>query len=143
MAYSDLKKVLGGKKTLGKDIRNQLDLIELSREGVTKDALEHLAEHLSLPMSQMAELLPVSERTIQRYARKKQFSPVISEHIIKIAEVTARGEEVFGDKDKFLLWMNHPHKSFDNKTPMSLLASMLGADMVLDELGRMEHGTFS
>jgi len=39
--------------------------------------------------------------------------------------------------------MNHPNKALNNKTPMSLLNSKFGTNMVLDELGRIEHGVFS
>jgi uncharacterized protein (DUF2384 family) len=36
--------------------------------------------------------------------------------------------------------MNHPNKALANKTPISLLRSRFGVEMVLDELGRMEYG---
>jgi putative toxin-antitoxin system antitoxin component (TIGR02293 family) len=120
-----------------------MDLIELSNEGVTKNALGHLAKFLSFTMSQMAALLPVTERTIQRYARKKHFNRVVSEQILQIAEVAAKGAEVFEDRDKFLAWMDHPNRALADKTPLSLLSSRFGAEMVLDELGRIEHGVFS
>jgi putative toxin-antitoxin system antitoxin component (TIGR02293 family) len=136
-------KVLGGEKVLGRNIQNQLDLIELCARGVTKDALVHLAKFFSFTTSQMAALLPVTERTIQRYAAKKHFSRVVSEQILQLAEVAAKGIEVFEDKDKFLSWMNHPNKALGNRIPMSLLNSRFGAEAVLDELGRIEYGVFS
>jgi len=91
----------------------------------------------------MAALLPVTERTIQRNSAKEPFNRVVSEHILQIAEVAAKGAEVFENKDKLLSWMNHPSKALANKTPLSLLNSRFGAEMVLDELGRIEHGVFS
>jgi putative toxin-antitoxin system antitoxin component (TIGR02293 family) len=62
---------------------------------------------------------------------------------LQIAEVAVRGAEVFEDKNKFLIWMNSPNKALADKTPMSLLSSRFGTDMVLDELGRIEHGVLS
>ena len=120
-----------------------MDLIELSNKGITKNALLHLAKYLCFSMGQMAELLPVTKRTIQRYTLKKHFNRVVSEQIIQIAEVAAKGVKVFEDKDKFLSWMNHPNKALANKTPMGLLSSRFGTAMVLDELGRIEHGVFA
>lgn len=143
MEFSGVTKVLGGEKVLRKKIRNQMDLIELGNLGITKDALEHLAKYLSFTLSQMAELLPVTERTIQRYSRKKHFNQIVSEQILQIAEIATKGVEVFGDRDKFLTWLNRPSKALAGKTPMSLTASRFGAVMVLDELGRMEHGVIS
>lgn len=67
----------------------------------------------------------------------------LSKQILQIAEVAAKGSKVFEGRDRFLAWMNHPNKALNNKTPMSLLNSKFGTDMVLDELGRIEHGVFS
>ncbi len=143
MRLYKLTKVLGGKKVLQMSIQNQMDLITLSNKGVTKDALLHLAKYLSFSMNQIAQLLPVTERTIQRYTLKKHFNRAVSEQILQIAEVAAKGSEVFEGRDKFLTWMNHPNMALDKKTPMSLLSSKFGVDMVLDELGKIEHGVFS
>jgi putative toxin-antitoxin system antitoxin component (TIGR02293 family) len=143
MEFSGVAEVLGGEKVLRKKIQSRMDLVELSNKGVTKNALRHLAKFLSFTMSQMAALLPVTERTIQRYAPRKHFNRVISEQILQIAEVAARGADVFEDRDKFLAWMDHPNRALADKTPLSLLNSRFGAEMVLDELGRIEHGVFA
>lgn len=143
MELSGISQILGGEKILKKRIRNRMDLIELSNRGLTKDALEHLANYLSFSLSQMAKLLPVTERTLQRYTPQKHFNRIVSEHILQIAEVVARGTEVFGGKVKFLSWMNQQNTALSNKTPMSLLSSRFGTEMIQDELGRIEHGIFS
>lgn len=143
MELSDVTKILGGEKVLRRKVRSRMDLIELSSKGITKAALVHLIKYLSITMNQVTELLPITERTIQRYALKKNFNRVVSEQILQIAEVAAKGCEVFGTKDKFLSWMKHPNKALADKTPMSMLSSRFGAEMVLDELGRIEYGVFS
>ena len=143
MELSDVTKVLGGEKVLRRNVRSRMDLIELSSKGVNKAALVHLIKHLSLTVSQVAELLPITERTIQRYSLKENFNRVVSEQILQIAEVAAKGCEVLGTKDKFLSWMKHPNKALADKTLMSMLSSRFGAEMVLDALGRIEYGVFS
>jgi putative toxin-antitoxin system antitoxin component (TIGR02293 family) len=143
MELSALAKVLGGKKVLRRNLRNRMDLVDLSNEGLTKDALLHLAKYFSCSVNQITQLLPVTERTIQRYKSEKLLNRIVSEQILQIAEVAAKGSEVFESKDRFLVWMSHPNTALNNKTPMSLLNSKFGADMVLDELGRIEHGVFS
>jgi len=143
MELSGITAILGGEEVLQKKIQSQMDLIELGQRGIPKDALVNLAQFLSFSIHQMAELLPVTERTIQRYTSQKHFNRVVSEQILHIAEVAVKGNEVFGRKDKFLSWLNHPNKALANKTPMSLLSSRFGVEMVLDELGRIEYGVFS
>jgi uncharacterized protein (DUF2384 family) len=39
--------------------------------------------------------------------------------------------------------MQQPNVAFGNKTPLSLISSRFGTQMVLDELGRIEHGVLS
>ena len=143
MEITEIAKILGGEKALHRRVHHRLDLIELSDHGVTKDALLNLARYLSFSISQIAELLPISERTIQRYARRRHFNRVVSEQILQIAEVAAKGIEVFEDRDHFLSWMNQPNTALGNRKPLTLLSSRFGTEMVLDELGRIEHGVFS
>ena len=107
---------------------------------MSKAALLKLAGYLDLSVSEMAALLPVAERTIQRYRGEQRFKSSVSEHILHIAEVAARGEEVFGERERFLAWLNLPSAALGRRIPEELLSSRFGAELVLDELGRMEHG---
>lgn len=143
MEITQIAKILGGEKTLHRRVHHRLDLVELSDYGITKDALLNLTRYLSFSISQIAKLLPISERTIQRYARRRHFNRVVSEQILQIAEVAAKGIEVFKDKENFLSWMNQPNTALGNRKPLTLLSSRFGTEMVLDELGRIEHGVFS
>ena len=140
MTISSVTQLLGGKKTLGREVRTRMDLIDLSQKGVSKEALLYLSKFMGLPVGQMAALLPVTERTIQRYAPKEHFDRVVSENILHLAEVAARGLEVFEDHDRFKAWIDQPSTALGGRSPKSLLASRFGIDMVLDELTRIEHG---
>lgn len=135
--------LLGGRRALGGDFASRLLLIDLSRKGVTKGFLLRVARYLGLSVGQMARLLPVTERTIQRYDRERRFTPAVSEQILQIAAVAARGEDVFGGRAGFLAWMRSPSAALGNRTPASLLGSRFGSEIVLDELGRIEHGIIS
>ena len=143
MDLSLITQLLGGRETLGQEVRTQMDLITLSRNGVPKAALLHLARYMDLPISKIAALLPVTERTIQRYTPQQHFNRVVSEYILHIAEVIARGAEVFEDKDSFLAWLTQPSAALAGQSPRDLLTSRFGTGMVLDELTRIEHGIVS
>lgn len=143
MTVMDVAGVLGGEKALRRKVKGRMDVIDLINAGVTKGALARLAGQLGLTMGQMSEVLPVTERTIQRYTPDSHFSPVVSEHIVRIAEVAAKGAEVFGDKASFNAWLRLPNRALADKAPVELFGTGYGTDMVLDELVRMEHGTVS
>jgi putative toxin-antitoxin system antitoxin component (TIGR02293 family) len=135
--------LLGGRRALHGDFASRMLLIDLSRKGVTKGFLLRVARYLGLSLGQMAKLLPVTERTIQRYDRERRFTPAVSEQILQIAAVAARGEDVLGGRQAFLAWMGSPSPALGNRTPASLLGSRFGSEIVLDELGRIEHGVIS
>ncbi len=143
MLLAQIGEILGGEKILGKKLESKMDLVELGNIGVTKNAVSHLARYLSLSWKQVAALLPVTERTLQRYTAQQHFNPAVSEQVLHVAEVLAKGTEVFQEKRKLLLWLNTPHKVFSRKTLFALLCSRFGTELVLEELGRIEFGVYS
>jgi len=143
MQLAQVGKILGGDKILGKKLENKMDLVELGSIGVTKNAVSHLANYLSLSLKQIADLLPVTERTLHRYTSDQHFNPAVSEQVLHIAEILAKGTEVFQEKRKLLLWLNTPHKVFSGNTPFAMLSSRFGTELVLEELGRIEFGVYS
>ncbi len=143
MDLSQVARILGGQKVLGKRLQSRMDLVELAARGLTKDAVSNLARHLSLSLKDRATLLPLSERSLQGYTSNHHLSPAVSEQVLQIAGVVARGTEVFRGEDRFLAWANQPSTALSSKRPLELLGSRFGTERVLDELGRMEHGLFS
>ena len=143
MEIANICTILGGKKVLKHDLKSSMDFVELSKKGVPKAALLNLAKYTGYTLKQMASLLPVTERTLQRYTRNQTFNRALSEQIIEIAHVVDRGVHVFGSKEKFIEWMNARSPALADLRPFDLLASRFGTDMILDELGRIEHGVFA
>lgn len=139
MELSHVKQVLGLKET----IRTPLDLIELGGKGISKGAVSRLAKHLSLGLQEMAPLLSVNLRTIQRYNAERVFSRPVSERILRIALVVSKGEEIFENVEQFNTWLKEPNRALADKKPLDLLVSDFGIDLVLDELGRIEQGIIS
>ena len=124
-------------------LHNGFDLIEMSNRGIARSELIKLAEYLAISPGRLVRLLPISERTVQRQGDAKPFSRAVSEQVLQIASVAARGVAVFEDRDHFLYWLKQPCVALGNKVPLELLNLRFGADIVLDELGRMEHGVFA
>jgi putative toxin-antitoxin system antitoxin component (TIGR02293 family) len=63
----------------------------------------------------------------------QHFNPTVSEQVLHIAEVLAKGTEVFQEKRKLLLWLNTPHKVFSGNKPFTMLGSRFGTELVLFE----------
>ncbi len=121
-------------------LNTEFDLIEASRRGVKKCSLLNLAKRMGITSARLSAMLSISERTIQRKHEDEPFNRLVSEQVLKLAEIYARGEEVFEETDRFLGWLNHPSQALGGKVPMDLLDSAYGRQIVLHELTRIEHG---
>lgn len=122
---------------------SDFDLLSLTRAGLPKRVLTALAKKVSLTIQELANIMHISERTLQRYDDNAIVKTEYAEKAIELARLYSRGEEVFGSMDKFIRWMKTPGHVFRNETPVSLLDTSVGFDMVLRELGRIEHGIFA
>jgi putative toxin-antitoxin system antitoxin component (TIGR02293 family) len=57
-----------------------------------------------------------------------------------VDRVFARAEEVLGSREYARAWLMGPSYAFGARRPVDLLCSTSGAQEVLDELGRLQHG---
>ena len=124
-------------------VENVADFINCIRAGVPKKALDKLIEVTGIGASEMAGIVRTSERTLRRYSANQKLNPEQSERIIELAKVYSRGEEVLGSLDAFREWMNGTVLALGNKKPKELLDTSLGIELLMDELGRIEHGIFA
>jgi len=122
---------------------NEFDVINLARKGFSKSALLALGKKISLTLQELANILHISERTLQRYDDSEIIKTEYAEKAVELARLYTRGEEVFGSIDKFKLWMKTPGLIFNGEAPVSMLDTSAGFDMVFRELGRIEHGIFA
>jgi putative toxin-antitoxin system antitoxin component (TIGR02293 family) len=126
-----------------KKLSNDLDIIKFARGGFPKHALMALAKKISLNLQELAYILHISERTLQRYDDNEIIKTEYAEKAVELARLYTRGEEVFGSIDKFKLWIKAPSLVFNGEAPVAMLDTSAGFDMVFKELGRIEHGIFA
>ena len=119
------------------------DMLQLTRNGLPKSMLLSLAKRISLTIQEFADIMHISERTLQRYDDDAIIKTEYAEKAVELARLYTRGEEVFGSLDKFKTWMKTPLHIYKGETPVSLLDTSLGFDMIFKELGRIEHCIFA
>ena len=85
--------------------------------------------------------LVLPRRTLShRRARRERLSVDESDRVVRILRVTAAGEGVFGERDRFWRWFRTPNAQFDGRTPLSLLTTDAGARVVEDMLVAIDEG---
>lgn len=124
-------------------VKNEKDFIDVIRAGIPRQAMSHLMEVMDMSLDEMAAIVHTSDRTLRRYTPHQKLSQEQSERMIELARLYSRGEEVFGSIDKFKDWMNTVLLSLGNKKPKDFLDTSIGIGMLMDELGRIEHGIFA
>jgi len=122
---------------------NDFDLLNLARKGVSKKSLVNLAKSISLTIQQVADIMHISERTLQRYTPATLIKTEHAEKAIELAKLYERGIEIFSTLENFNDWMSTPNYTLNGEAPMALLDSSIGFDLVFQALGRIEYGVFS
>lgn len=125
-------------------LQNKFFLVHAIRRGIPYALFDLIAAQSPFTMDDWIGFLDISLKTLQRYrASGQDFRPMQSEKILELAEVTHFGLEVFGDMDKFKLWLNTPSMALGKMKPMELLGDSYGKELVMTELVHIEHGIFA
>ena len=105
---------------------------------------EALGKKLSFTQQEWADILHISDRTLQRYLKDhKPFEGLHAEHLHQIDALANIGQSVFGNSARFEAWLRAPKTIMGNAVGFEALRSFSGAQLLVDELGRMMHGIYS
>jgi len=124
-------------------ITNFSDFISVIRKGVSKKGMDKLMEITAITLREMAVIIQVSDRTLRRYKSQTLLNREQSERVVELARLYSRGEQVFGNLESFKEWMNSTVMALGNKKPKEFLDTSLGINILMDELGKIEHGIFA
>jgi len=114
-----------------------------AQEGATADIgiLDELRRH-GFSRDEILDL--VGQRGV--LARKKdsrRLSTAQSDRAVRLARITVMAERVFGDDAKAHGWLRDPSPMLRGWTPLKLLKSETGAQLVEQALHRIDYGMFA
>lgn len=124
-------------------VNTATDFISVIRSGVPKKALDNLLYNTGITVPEISRIIRTSDRTLRRYTASQKLNPEQSERVIELAKLYSRGEEVFNNMDTFKDWMNSNVIALGNKKPKEFLDTSIGIDLLMNELGKIEHGIFA
>lgn len=142
-SFRSVENLLGGRGVLRAKPHSTLDWIEVIRNGIPAAAVDSLLKALQVSQSELARALGIPERTLARRKREGVLNSEESAKLLRLARVVGRATEVFEDTDVALHWLKSPNSALSGATPFSLLDTDIGAESVMDTLGRIEHGVFA
>jgi putative toxin-antitoxin system antitoxin component (TIGR02293 family) len=139
----NVETLLGGRRVLRVKPRSALDWVALIRRGIPAAALESLLQIIRVSQAELATALAIPERTLARRKREGMLNSEESAKLVRLARVVERAQYVFEDLEAALDWLKSPNAALGHATPLSLLDTDIGAESVMDTLGRIEHGVFA
>ena len=102
-----------------------------------------MARSADLSKAEVAIAIGIPERTLARRKQEGRLHAEESSRLLRLARVISRAEQVFEDADAAMDWLSSANATLEGATPLSLLDTDLGAENVMDILGRIEHGVFA
>lgn len=111
--------------------------------GLPTRALERLEAAMVLPDDDMARVLGISLRTLQRKRTQPRLDAQLSDRVLQLEDLYAYGAEVFGSAERFRLWVGEPTAALGHRRPLELIDTHSGVELVEALLGRIEHGVLA
>jgi len=125
------------------DSGDPTQIIELIRKGLPAQAIDVVAGLLSLSRAAFLEAIKIAPSTVERRLRTGEaLTSEESDRVSRVAKVLRRAVEVFGDEVQGKAWMIDFVSSLGGRTPLSLLDTMEGYELVNNTLSRIEYGVY-
>lgn len=119
-------------------------VIEQARQGVETEHVDQVASLIGVSLKEMAAVLQVAERTLHRFRNEGRLDTQASERLLLLENVAAHGLLVFdGLANVFADWLRHPLRELKHQSPLQLLTTISGFNLVDDVLTRIEYGVYS
>ncbi len=124
--------------------RSDLELIDVTLKGLPGSALTSLAHSLDVPTATLVAQLDIPPRTAARRLKPKAtLTAAESERALRLARVVACASAIFEGPEPARQWLEARSIPLGGRRPLDLLATEVGAELVLSELGKIDSGFFA
>ena len=121
----------------------QGDLIKVVSSGLPARLARELARCLEISLDDMAGLLRMNPRTLQRRMGEGSLDLSESERLWQLSRLFHRAEAVLESHAGALHWFKNPIAALGWATPMAYARTAVGLRELENILGRIEHGVYS
>lgn len=118
------------------------ELHHLVGEGLPAAVIQRLEKSLHLTATESSRILAVSPSSRKRLklAPRRRLDVTASDRAVRLASTIAEAADVFGDKEKAIGWFKTRSLALGGVSPLDLMTSDPGAQLVRDELDRIRYG---
>lgn len=106
--------------------------------------LKKITDLVPFTQSEWANMLHLSERTLQRYAKNNSsFEGIYTDRILLLQQMINLGLETFTSADAFYTWLKKDKTVMGQVLNFESLYSDRGIQEVIDQLSRIQYGVYS
>ena len=121
-----------------------LSRISIIRQGLSLSSLLTFLKKTGLTRLELAPILNISARTLQRQEDDDTLSPAISERLLMLNDLYQLGYQALGQLPKNTTdWLREPNPALNNEKPLDYLDTYQGIQEIKNLLGRIIHGVYS
>lgn len=110
------------------------------RKGLEYRHVELLTQR-GISRKEFLGLTKIASATLERRKKAGRLNTVESDKVYRLITIIEAAEQLFnGDREKALAWCRKSARGLGNQAPIELSDTTAGQDMVMDYIGRIEHG---
>ncbi len=103
-----------------------------------------IAELVPFTQSEWSEMLHLSERTLQRYAKNNSsFEGIYTDRILLLQQMIHLGVETFQNEIAFYQWLKKEKKILGHTINFQSLFTDRGIQEIIDQLTRIQYGVYT
>ena len=130
---------LGGRRTLGSEVRSDADLAKAVEDGLPTECLQALGRHGV--SDHEIHVLIINPRTLSHRRHKAQrLTTEESDRAARVAWLVALTERTFGNPEKARAWLHGELGILDDRRPIDMIRTHAGARIVENVLARIAWG---
>lgn len=136
--------MLGVRRLFPDNKQSTVAVHETLHAGLPRRALLRAMQWMPVSNTVLLPVFGISERTYMRVRAEpdKRLDSEQSERLWRFAAVLAKAEDVLGSRQRAEEWMLHPAMALENRRPLDLLTTHIGAQLVDDVIERMRFGVY-
>jgi putative toxin-antitoxin system antitoxin component (TIGR02293 family) len=120
----------------------KLDLPHIEA-GVPLSAIAEFAAKSGVPMKDIYAIVIPARTLKHRRAKKQNLTLDESDKLARLVRVFDYAVKVFGEPIRTMHWLSGPKRRFDERSPLEMLNTEIGARSVEEMLGQIDYGMFA
>jgi putative toxin-antitoxin system antitoxin component (TIGR02293 family) len=140
MEWQETMSALGGAGVLGSAVISGAAFVQTVEQGLPRTAVTELKRFSGLSDADLTAVIP--RRTLTGMKLARRLTTEQSDRIARTAGIAALAQRVFGEVEAARTWLLTPNPALEGQSPLRLLRTGSGAEVVEGVLLRIEYGVY-